>query len=146
MVDSPTSVVLVSSNRNRVDSKGRGRCSCSNLICMSAWIGASAGIMSLLSIVVAPTISLQRVQGNLGPLNTIILSGRGLKIVGALNNLTLRGRESLSSGLWPWLRLWLSRTKHRSSCGCRNTWSRATGRLMLTHQFMLVLHHTSIIL
>jgi hypothetical protein len=99
MVDSPMSIVLLSRNRNRISSTGRGRCSCSSLICPSAQIGASAGIMSLLSTVVAPTISLQWVRGNLGPLNTLIPSSRGLKIVGPLNHLILRGRKYLSSCL-----------------------------------------------
>jgi hypothetical protein len=59
MVDSPTSMVLLGGNRNIVGSTGRGKCSSSSLISTGAWVGASAGIMSLLSIVVAPTISLQ---------------------------------------------------------------------------------------
>jgi hypothetical protein len=33
----------------------------------------------------------------LGPLNILFFSNRGLEIVGALNHLTLWGRESLSS-------------------------------------------------
>jgi hypothetical protein len=89
MIDSPTSIVLLSSNRNRVSSTGRGRYSCSRLISMSAWIRVSVGIMSLFTTVLAPTISLQRVLGRLGPLNTLIPSGRSLEIVGALNHLTL---------------------------------------------------------
>jgi hypothetical protein len=94
MIDSPTGIVLLSSNRNGVDSTGRDRCSCSGLISMSARIGASVGVMSLFTTVVAPTISL-------GPLNTLIPSSRSLEIVGALNHLTLQGRESLSSYLQP---------------------------------------------
>jgi hypothetical protein len=35
MIDSPTGIVLLGSNRNRVGSTGRGRCSCSGLIDMS---------------------------------------------------------------------------------------------------------------
>jgi hypothetical protein len=58
MIDSPTGVVLLGSNRNRVDSTGRGRYSYSGLISMSARIGASVGVMSLFTTVVAPTISL----------------------------------------------------------------------------------------
>jgi hypothetical protein len=115
MVDSPTGVVLLGSNMNIVGSTGRSRCSYSGLIGTSALIGASVGIMSLFTTVVAPTISLLRVLGSLGPLNTLIPSGRSLKIVGVLNHLTLWGIESLSSCLWPWLKLWLSRTEHRSS-------------------------------
>jgi hypothetical protein len=99
MVDSPMTIVLLSSNRNRVGSTSRGRCSSSSLIGMGARIGASVGVMSLVSIVVAPTISLQWVVGILGPLNTLIPSSRSLKIVGVLNHLTLWGEKSLSNCL-----------------------------------------------
>jgi hypothetical protein len=58
MVDSLMSVVLLGSNRNRVDSTGKGRCSCSELISMSARIGASVVKMSLFTTIEAPTISL----------------------------------------------------------------------------------------
>jgi hypothetical protein len=115
MIDSPLGVVLLGSNRNRVGSTGRGRCSYSGLIGMSAQIGASIGVMSLFTIVVAPMISLLWVLGSLGPLNTLIPSSKSLQIVEALNHLTLRGRESMSSYLWPWLKLRLSRMKHMSS-------------------------------
>jgi hypothetical protein len=115
MIDSPTGVVRLGSNRNRVGSMGRGRCSYSRLIDMSALIGASIGIMSLLTTVIAPTISLFWVLGSLGSLNTLIPSSRGLEVVGALNHLTLWDRESLSSCLRPWQQLRLSRTEHRSS-------------------------------
>jgi hypothetical protein len=101
MIDSPTGVVLLGSNRNRVGSTGRGRCSYDRLIDMSAWIGALIGIMPLFTTVIAPTISFLRVLGSLGPLNTLIPSNRSLEIVGALNHLMLRGRESLSSCLRP---------------------------------------------
>jgi hypothetical protein len=97
MVDSPMSIVLLGSNKSRVASTGRGRCSSSSLIGTGARIGASIGIMSFLSIVVAPTISLQWVSGSLGHLNTLIPSSRSLEIVGALNHLMLWGRKSLSS-------------------------------------------------
>jgi hypothetical protein len=112
MIDSPTDVVLLGSNRNRVGSMGKGRCSYSRLIGTSARIGASVGIMSLFTTVVAPTISLLWVMGSLGPLNTLTpnSSSSSLQIVGMLNPLTLRGRESLSSCLQPWLKLRLSRT------------------------------------
>jgi hypothetical protein len=56
MIDSPMGVVLLGSNRNRVGSMGRGRCSYSRLIDMSVQIGASIGAMSLLTTVIAPTI------------------------------------------------------------------------------------------
>jgi hypothetical protein len=71
--------------------------------------------MSLFTIAIAPTVSLLRALGSLGPLNTLIPSSRGLDVVGALNHLTLRGRESLSSCLRPWQELQLSRTEHRPS-------------------------------
>jgi hypothetical protein len=115
MIDSLTRVVLLGSNRNRVGSMGRGRCSYSGLIGTSARIRASVGVMSLFTTVVAPMISLLWVLGSLGPLNTLIPSNRSLEIVGVLNPLTLWGRESLSSYLWPWLKLWLSRMEHTSS-------------------------------
>jgi hypothetical protein len=47
MIDSPTGVVLLGSNCNRVGSMGRGKCSCSGLIDTSARIVASIGVMSL---------------------------------------------------------------------------------------------------
>jgi hypothetical protein len=101
MIDSPTGVVLLGSNRNRVGSTGRGRCSYSRLTDISAWIGASIGVMSMFTTVIAPTISLLRVLGSLGSLNTLIPSSRNLEVVGTLNHLTIRGRESLSSCLRP---------------------------------------------
>jgi hypothetical protein len=115
MIDSPMGIVLLGSNRNRVGSTGRGRCSYSRLINTSARIGALIGVMSLFTTVIAPTVSLLWVLGSLGSLNTLIPSRRSLEVVGALNHLTLWGRESLSSYLLPWLKLWLSRTEHRSS-------------------------------
>jgi hypothetical protein len=115
MIDSPMSVVLLGSNKNRAGSMGRGKCSYSRLIDMSAWIGASMGIMSLFTTVIAHTVSLLRVLGSLGSLNTLIPSSRSLEVVRMLDQLMLRGRESLSSYLRPWLKLWLSRTEHRSS-------------------------------
>jgi hypothetical protein len=115
MVDCPMSIVLLGSNRNRVGSTSRGRCSNNSLISMGVWIGASVGIVSLFSTVVAPIISLQRVLGNLGPLNTMIPNNMCLGIVGALNDLPLRGRKSMSSCLRPWLKLRLSMIEHRSS-------------------------------
>jgi hypothetical protein len=115
MVDSPMSIVLLGSNRNRDGSTSGGRCSNSSLIGTGAQIEASVGVMSLVSIVVAPMISLQRVFGCLGPLNTLIPSSRNLDIIGALNHLMLRGGKSLSSCLRPWLKLLLSRIEQRSS-------------------------------
>jgi hypothetical protein len=115
MIDSPTGVVLLGSDRNRVGSTGRGRCSYSRLIDTSARTGASIGVMSLFTTIIAPTISLLRVLDSLGSLNTLIPTSMSLEVVGVLNHLTLWGRESLSSCLRPWLKLWLSRTEHRSS-------------------------------
>jgi hypothetical protein len=99
MIDSPTGVVQLGNNRNRIGSTDRSRCSYSRLI------GASIGVMSMFTITITPTVSLLRVLGSLGSLNTLILSSRGLKVVGALNHLTLRGRESLSNCLRPWQKL-----------------------------------------
>jgi hypothetical protein len=115
MIDSPTGVVLLGSNKNRSGSTGRGRCSYSRLIDTSAQIGASIGVMSLFTTVIAPTVSLLRVLGSLGSLNTLIPSSMSLEVVGALNHLTLWGRESLSSCLRPWLKLRMSGTEHKSS-------------------------------
>jgi hypothetical protein len=115
MIDSPTGVVLLGSTKNRVGSTGRGRCSYSRLIDTSARIGALIGVMSLFTTAIAPTVSLLWVLGSLGPLNTLIPSSMGLEVVGALNHLMLWGREYLSSGLRPWQKLRLSRTKNRSS-------------------------------
>jgi hypothetical protein len=115
MIDSPTGVVLLGSDRNRVDFTGRGSCSNSRLTDTSARIGASISVMSLFTTAIASTVSLLWVLGSLGSLNILIPSSRSLEVVGALNHLTLRGRESLSSCLRPWQKLWLSRMKHRSS-------------------------------
>jgi hypothetical protein len=102
MIDSPTGVFLLGSNKNRVDSMGRGRCSYSRLTDTSARIGASISVMSLFTTAIAPTVSLLQVLGRLGHLNTLIPSSKGLEVVGALNHLTLWGRESLSSCPRPW--------------------------------------------
>jgi hypothetical protein len=146
MIDSPTGVVLLGSNRNRFGSTGRGRCSYSRLTDTSSRIGASIGVMSLFTTAIAPTVSLLRVLGSLGPLNTLIPSSRGLEVVGALNHQTLWGRESLSICLWPWQKLWLSRMEHRSNSGHSNSGLGATARLMLMHQLMLALHYSSVVL
>jgi hypothetical protein len=114
MVDSPMSIILLGSNKNRVGSTNGGKCSSSNPIGMGAQIGASVGVMPLVSIIVAPTISLQWVLGSLGPLNTLISSSRSIEIIGALNHLMLWGGKSLSSCLRPWLKLCLSGMEHRS--------------------------------
>jgi hypothetical protein len=101
MVDSPMGIVRLGSNRNKIGSTGRGRCSYSRLTNLSDRIGASIGVMSLFTTVIAPTISLLQVLGSLGSLNTLIPSSRSLEVIGALNYLTLLGRESLSSYLRP---------------------------------------------
>jgi hypothetical protein len=87
----------------------------SRLIGTSAQIGASVGVISLFITVVASMFSLLWVLGSLGSLNTLIHSSSSLEVVGVLNHLMLRARESLSSYLQPWLKLWLSRMEHRSS-------------------------------
>jgi hypothetical protein len=97
MVDSPTGIVLLCGTQNRIGSMSRGRCSCNGLISMSVWIGASVGIVSLFTIVEAPMISLRQVLGSLGPLNILTSSSRTLEIIGALNHMALRSRESLSN-------------------------------------------------
>jgi hypothetical protein len=89
MIESPTGIVLLGSNKNRFGSMGRGRCSYSRLIGTSAWIGASIGVMSLFTIVIAPTISLLQILGSLVSLNTLIPSSKGLEVVWVLNHLTL---------------------------------------------------------
>jgi hypothetical protein len=58
---------------------------------MSARIGASVGIMSIFIIVVAPTISLQRILGSLGHLNTLIPNSLSLEIVGGTESLDAAG-------------------------------------------------------
>jgi hypothetical protein len=89
MIHSLMGVVLLGSNKSRVGSTSRGRCSYRGLIDTSARIGASVGVMSLFTTVVVPMISLLWVLGSLGPLNTPIPSSRSLEIVGALNPLML---------------------------------------------------------
>jgi hypothetical protein len=91
MIDSPTGIVLLGSNRNRIGSTGRGRCSYSRLTDTSVRIGASIGVMSLFTTVIAPTISLLQVMGSLGSLNTLIPSSTSLEVVGVLNHWTLWG-------------------------------------------------------
>jgi hypothetical protein len=53
---------------------------------MSARIGASIGVMSLFTTIIAPMISLLWVLGSLGSLNTLIPSSRSLEVGGALNH------------------------------------------------------------
>jgi hypothetical protein len=49
MVDSPSGIVLLDGNRNRVGSMGRGRCRCRCLRRARAWIGALVSIGTSLS-------------------------------------------------------------------------------------------------
>jgi hypothetical protein len=51
MIDSHTGVVLLGSNRNRVGSIGRARCSYSVLIGMSVQIGALVNVMSIFTTI-----------------------------------------------------------------------------------------------
>jgi hypothetical protein len=97
MVDSPSSIVLSGSNRHRVGSTGRGRCSCSRLIRAGARIRTSIGKMIFLSTSIALPLSQHWVLGSLSPLNILISSSRSLEIVGALNHLILQDGESLSN-------------------------------------------------
>jgi hypothetical protein len=77
-------------------------------------VGASVSKVTFLFRGIAPPISLRRVLGNFGPLRALISNSRGLKVVRALNHLTLWGRKSLSSWLRPLLELWLSRADRKS--------------------------------
>jgi hypothetical protein len=95
MVDSPACIVLHGSNRNRVGSIGRGRCRL--LRRAGARIGALVGKMTLLTMSIALLFTLEWVLSCLGPVNILISSNKSLEIVGALNHMTLWGRESLSS-------------------------------------------------
>jgi hypothetical protein len=88
MVNSPTSIVLLGSNRNRIGSTGRGRCR-SSCLGTSARIGVLVGKMTFLTIGIALPFGLQWVLSSLGPLNILISSSRDLDIVGVLNHLTL---------------------------------------------------------
>jgi hypothetical protein len=97
MVDSPVSIVLLGSNRNRVDSMSWSRCRCSCLRRAAARIGALVGIVTTFSTSITLPFSRRWVLSRLGPLNILIPSCRGLEIVEALNHLMLWGRKSLSS-------------------------------------------------
>jgi hypothetical protein len=77
VVDSPTCIVLLSSNRNRVVSTSQDMCSCRGLIGMRARIGATIGKMPFLSKSIALPFSLHWVLNNLSPLNILIPSSRG---------------------------------------------------------------------
>jgi hypothetical protein len=115
MIDSPTGIVLLGSNRNIVGSTGRNRCSCNCRVDVWVRVEASVSEMTLLSTSKTPPFSLQQVRSNLDSLSILIPSSRGLGLLGTLNHLMLWGRESLPSGLWPWLELRLSRSEHKSN-------------------------------
>jgi hypothetical protein len=83
MVDSPTSVVLLSSNRNRVGSTGRGRCSYNWWVDVWARVGASVSEMTILLTSKTCPFSLQQVRSNLGYLSILIPSSRDLGNVGS---------------------------------------------------------------
>jgi hypothetical protein len=97
VVDSPTSIVLLGNNRNRVGSMVRCRCRRSYMRREGARIGALIGIVASFFTSIAPLFSQRWVLSCLGPLNILISSSRGLEIVGALNHLVLHSRKSLSS-------------------------------------------------
>jgi hypothetical protein len=78
-------------------------------------IGTLVGIVTSFTTNISLLFSRCWVLSSLDPLNILISSSRSLEIVGALNHLALQGREALSSWLWPWLKLRLSKMKHRSS-------------------------------
>jgi hypothetical protein len=61
IVDLPTNIVLLGSNRNRIGSMGRARCTSSGLISTGVRIGASVSEMTLLPISKTPPFSLQHV-------------------------------------------------------------------------------------
>jgi hypothetical protein len=113
MVDSPGSIVLLGSNRNRVCSMGQGRCRLLQRV--SAQIGTLVGKMTFLTTGIALSFSLQWALSSLGTLIILISNSMGMEIVGALNHLMPQGRKSLSSCLRPQLKLLLSRMEHRSN-------------------------------
>jgi hypothetical protein len=96
MIDSPTCIVLLGSNKNRVRSTSRCRCRC-NCLGASARVGASISKVSLLATGIALSFRLHEVLSTLGPLNIMISSSMSLEIVGELNDLTLQSRKPLSS-------------------------------------------------
>jgi hypothetical protein len=115
MVDSSTCIVMLGSNKNRVASMGRCRRRHNYLRRAGAWIGALVGIVTSFTRSIALPFSRPWVLSSLGPFNILIPSSRSLEIVGALNHLVLRGRESLSNWLWSRLKLRLSRMEYRSN-------------------------------
>jgi hypothetical protein len=97
MVDPPSSIVLLCINRNRVGSMDRCRGRHSYLRRAGTWIGSLVGIVTSFTTSIALLFSRCWVLSSLGPLNILITSSRGLEIVGVLNHLALRSRESLSN-------------------------------------------------
>jgi hypothetical protein len=84
MVDSPTFIVLLSNNRNRVGSMGRCRCRHSCLRMASARFRVLLGIVTPFSTSIALPFSRRWVLSSLGPLNILISSSKGLEIVGGI--------------------------------------------------------------
>jgi hypothetical protein len=115
MVGSPTCIVLLGSNRNRVSPTGRCRCRHNYLRRVGGWIGALVGIVTSFTTSIAVPFRRRWVYSSLGPLNILISSTRSLEIVGALNHLAMWGRESLSSWVRPLLKQRLRRMEHKSS-------------------------------
>jgi hypothetical protein len=96
MVDSPTCIVLLGSNRNRIGFMGRCQCRHNYLRRAGVWIGALVGIVTSFTTSIALPIDQRKVLGSLGPLNTLIPSSKSLEIVGVLNGLTLWSRKPFS--------------------------------------------------
>jgi uncharacterized protein YqgC (DUF456 family) len=115
MIDPPVNIVLLGSNKNRISSMGRRRGGHSCLRRAGARIGALVGKVTSLPTSIVLPFTLYWVLSYLSPLNILIPYDRGLEIVGALIHLTLWARKSLSSCLWLWLKLRLSRMEHGSS-------------------------------
>jgi hypothetical protein len=115
MVDSPISIVLLGSNRNRVGTTGRCRGRYNRLRRAGARIGALVGKVTSLLTSIALPFTLQWILSSLSHLNTPIPSSMSLEIIGALNYLTLQGGKSLSSCLRHQLKLRLGRMEHRYS-------------------------------
>jgi hypothetical protein len=82
MVDSPMSIVLLGSYRNRVGSMGQCRCKHSSPRRASAWIGAFIRTVTSLSIGIAVQLGRRWILSSLHPLNIQIYNSRGLEIVG----------------------------------------------------------------
>jgi hypothetical protein len=146
MIDFSMNIVLPSSNRNRICPTGRCRSGRSCRRRAVARIGTLVGKVTFLPTSKTLPFPWQWVLSSMSPLNILIPSNRSLGSARAWHRLALRSRISLPRYLRHWLEQWLSRTEHRSSGGCSDTWPRATAWLLLTHQLMLVLHRASTVL